>query len=284
MNDPLMRLPDCQRRSQLGIAALLGLLLTGPAVYAQSPIASAHLYQESGLLSAPAPIVTLGAGMSWSPASAGPSSVWMCEGFAASSAEWLTAEVYLALKKGGYTVAARVFYANYWGATYSVGDWIEAGLDPLTISCEIYVADLYGSVSASDSAQLPARAPVDVRVSSEDYWYFSPGHYLKHRIYQVWDNYDLAWNYANFPVTESYTTGDNGCNISVATGSGFTDSDGRFPDDYGTDANAPPGIPACQSRPSCRTDTRQTVVVAGVSFSHDVIWRCGNVDISDYSR
>jgi hypothetical protein len=124
--------------------------------------------------------------------------------------------------------------------------------------------------------------PQDLRsVQPDSFAYSSPGDYLLTRIWQVWDNYGLPWTYSGFPVTESFTIGQNGCNIQLITRSASTNNEGRFQDMYGNfDGNH--AIPACaiQQYQQCQTATAQTIIVAGVSFSHDVTWGCFNVQIS----
>jgi hypothetical protein len=114
---------------------------------------------------------------------------------------------------------------------------------------------------------------------ADQYTYTGPGNYLRTRTWQVWDNYGLHWTYANMPVSESFSISQNGCNIQVATGSGFTQSDGTFPDKYGNhDGNST--IPACLTVPTCTTQTTQTITVAGTPFSHGVTYGCSDVQIS----
>jgi hypothetical protein len=176
------------------------------------------------------------------------------------------------LKVDNQPIAAGGFAANYWGAVYQVGEWVDATLAARTVTCEIYVADTYGSVYASDSAQVPPRIPQDLKsVPSDSFTYTAPGDYLRVRTWQVWDNYDLPWNYGNMPVNESYTIGSNGCNIQIATSTASTNSEGRFEDRYGNfDGNHT--IPACAipQHQQCITESTQTISVAGYPFSHGV--------------
>lgn len=81
------------------------------------------------------------------------------------------------------------------------------------------------------------------------------------------------------PVSETYSIGQNGCNIQVATDSGFTQPDGTFPDQYGNH-NGTSTIPACLTVPTCTTQTTQTITVAGTPFSHGVTYGCSDVQIS----
>jgi len=82
------------------------------------------------------------------------------------------------------------------------------------------------------------------------------------------------------PVTGSYTRGTNGCNISILTGPlVYTNSSGRFVDRYGN-TQAGQGIPACKVVPTCITYRTQKYIIADVSFSHAVTWRCDNVVVN----
>jgi hypothetical protein len=138
--------------------------------------------------------------------------------------------------------------------------------------------------SADSQSTIQPRVPKDLKKSEsvlDQYTYSSPGDYLRVRTWQVWDNYDLHWTYANFPVSERYDVppNTNGCNIQVATSSGFTQADGTFPDRYGNYDGSHP-IPACVPLPQCTTQTTQTITVAGVPFSHNVTFGCSDVQIS----
>jgi hypothetical protein len=95
----------------------------------------------------------------------------------------------------------------------------------------------------------------------------------------VWDNFGLEWNYANFPVTETYDIIQNGCNISISTRSATTNSQGRFADQYG-DPDGTYRILMCDQSPQCTTTTTQNITVAGVPFSHGVTWGCSDVQIT----
>lgn len=108
------------------------------------------------------------------------------------------------------------------------------------------------------------------------------GRYFYRRERQVRDNYDKAYAYAGVPVGEFYwiNPSANGCNIiHVETGATALRSDGTFRDDYTTYQ----GIPWCAVHPApanCSTSTWQTISVEGAwFFTHEVEWRCDNVDI-----
>jgi len=77
----------------------------GPAS-AQSPSASASLSQGQSF--------------------GGEATLWICEGFAASSEPWLTASAELRLKADNQVIQSTVYSANFWGSTYQVSDFIEA--------------------------------------------------------------------------------------------------------------------------------------------------------------
>lgn len=275
------RSPGKRAPFQLTIATASVAMFWSSPVAAQSPSASVSLWQAS---SSPAsvtqaqPSVLRKSLETQSEAEA----MWYCEGFAASSEPWLTADVHLRLKLDSTVLADAFYSANYWGATYTLSRVVAATTYPRTLYCEILVQDLNGSVSGSQSAQITPRSPQDLRsVPPDSFTYTSPGNYLKARIWQVWDNYGLEWTYSGFPVTESYSTSQNGCNITFATGSTTTNNQGRFEDKYGN-YDGSHTIPACAlpQYQQCQTLTTQTIVVAGVSFSHDVTWGCFDVQIS----
>lgn len=98
------------------------------------------------------------------------------------------------------------------------------------------------------------------------------------------DQYGQAWNFANMPVSESFAgiAGQNGCNISIATGSASTNSQGRFQDQYGNYTGQPNPIPACAPpyNLQCTSAFTQTISVAGFPFSHQVTYGCTDVQIS----
>jgi hypothetical protein len=129
------------------VGSLLFLFVDTTA--AQSPSASASLWQEFTLQSSSSP------------------SLWVCEGFAASSEPWLTAGAILELRLDGHPIAAQGFMANYWGATYQVSEWVQPSVHDRTISCDIYVSDLNGSTSASDSAHIPGQPGPYVVINSD---------------------------------------------------------------------------------------------------------------------
>lgn len=138
----------------------------------------------------------------------------------------------------------------------------------------------FAEFSSNSQTTIEPRKPQDLKsVPPDQYTYSSPGDFLRTRIWQVWDNYTLPWNYANFPVTESYDISQNGCNIQIATASAATNNQGRFQDQYGNFDGSHP-IPACVQAPQCTTQTTQTIIVAGVPFSHGVTYTCSDVQIS----
>lgn len=136
--------------------------------------------------------------------------------------------------------------------------------------------------SSGGSQTVEPRVPADLKKSAnvpDTYTFTGPGNYLRTRTWQVWDNYQLTWTYANMPVNESYTISQNGCNIQIATASAVTQPDGTFTDKYGNHDGSST-IPACISVPSCTTQSTQTITVAGTPFSHGVTWGCSDVQIS----
>jgi hypothetical protein len=175
-----------------------------------------------------------------------------------------------------YVNGSLVSWTSGWG--YSPAVHLEVGVEPgladKTVECHLYAA----GASAWASGTLLARSPADLTRAPDvdDTWtYWQLGAYHLYRIWQVWDNYELAWNYANFPVTESYSYGSNGCNLSVEIGGWYTNNQGRFNDTYGSTTP----IPACRVVPNCVTYTTQSISVAGKPFSHSVEWRCDRVTI-----
>jgi hypothetical protein len=135
--------------------------------------------------------------------------------------------------------------------------------------------------SGGSTQTVEPRVPADLKKAdvADDYTFNGLGDYLRVRTWQVWDNYQLHWTYANMPISENYSYGQNGCNITVAIASGYTQPNGTFPDRYGN-YNGTSTIPACQVVPSCTTQTTQTIYVAGTPFSHGVTWGCTDVQIS----
>lgn len=132
----------------------LVLCFAGSTAWAQSPLASVTLVEGSQ----PEPSSAQDAKLAAGPSAGEPatfSSVWGCDGFAASSEPWLTAEAQLMLKVNNQVVASQIFYANFWGAVYSVSAWVESSDEWRNVSCEIYVADLNGSTSAGDYGTIP---------------------------------------------------------------------------------------------------------------------------------
>ena len=117
-------------------------------------------------------------------------------------------------------------------------------------------------------------------VPPDTFTYTAPGDYLRTRIWQVYDNYQLPWTYANFPVTEAFNeAGPNSCGLTIQTGSTVTNGDGRFQDQYGDwDGNHP--ILQCRIDPTCTSPFTQTITVAGVPFSHGVTYGCSDVQIT----
>jgi hypothetical protein len=129
------------------------------------------------------------------------------------------------------------------------------------------------------------RVPSDLAsVPPDQYTYNGPGNYLRTRIWEVKDQYGQAWNYASMPVSESFAqiSGQNGCNITISTGSASTNSQGRFQDQYGNYSGQSNPIPACAPPYSlqCTSAFDQTISVAGFPFSHQVTYDCSDVAIS----
>lgn len=262
-------------RIQITIAVVsLAVLWTSP-VAAQNPSAGVSLWQDSGFqasASSQPQVETQSAA----------ETLWYCEGFAASSEPWLNADVHLRLKLDSTILADAYYSANYWGATYTLSRTVAAEPYARTISCEILVQDMNGSASGSQSAQITPRTPQDLRsVPPDSFTYRSPGDYLRTGIWEVWDSYGLPWTYSGFPVTESFATGHNGCNLTFGTDSASTNSQGRFQDRCGN-VTGNQTIPACAlpQYQQCQTESTQTIVVAGYSFSHNVTWGCFDVQIS----
>jgi len=136
------------------------------------------------------------------------------------------------------------------------------------------------SFSADSQTTIQPRQPQDLKsVPPDVFTYNGPGDYLRTRIWQVWDNYDLPWTYGNFPVTESYAINQNGCNIQIISSNAATNNQGRFQDRYGN-IDGSSVITACAQFPACTTQATQTITVAGVSFSHGVTYGCSDVQIA----
>jgi hypothetical protein len=133
-----------------------------------------------------------------------------------------------------------------------------------------------GGVFAWATRTIAAREPSALSRSADDFTYTSFGNYNRYIEYQIWDNYDLPWTYAGYPVTESYDKASDGCNLTIETGGGPTNGEGRFYDNYGTLGST---IPACAVVPQCETVTTQHISVAGHTFYNSVIWRCSGVDV-----
>lgn len=111
--------------------------------------------------------------------------------------------------------------------------------------------------------------------------YSAPGDYYVRREYTVTDNYGQRYGFANIPVAEDWHEEFDGCNIQVQEQplSGFLQSSGTFPDEYGNVPGIGGTIPACSdpAHSSCETGTWQTYHLESRSFTHYVLWRCSGV-------
>jgi hypothetical protein len=155
----------------------------------------------------------------------------------------------------------------------------EPGIYRYTI--DWWIEDYYLFQRQGQTTLVP-REPADLARAGEypdSFVYTGPGDYLLTRVWQVWDNYGLRWNYDNMPISEWFNIQTNGCNIQIATSDATTNAYGRFQDKYGNYDGQHP-IQYCQVNPNCVTGSRQTIQVAGVDFSHDVTWRCSSVNVA----
>lgn len=92
--------------------------------------------------------------------------------------------------------------------------------------------------------------------------YTAPGDYYLRREYAVTDNYGQRYGFANIPVTEEWHEQFDECNIRIVEQplSGFLQSSGTFPDEYGHVPGFGGTIPACSypEHSSCETGSWQT--------------------------
>lgn len=142
------------------------------------------------------------------------------------------------------------------------------------------VVDCYLSSSFGASQELhhtyPRRTPESVTNELDIFMYSGLGNYERLRWYAVDDNYGYRYGYSGTAVNESYTMGDNGCNLTIVSENGQLNSDAMFEDRYTTYGTP---IPACSVAPSCVSRSTQTYDIDSRRFSHPVTWSCTNVEV-----
>ena len=144
-----------------------------------------------------------------------------------------------------------------------------------TGTCTVGGAPGIATVSATKT--LVARRPVSLQTVTDTFSYTSPGHYNRHRVYQVNDNYQKPYGYNDTVVNETYSLFQtNGCGLQrPITGIGNLNNQARFQDDYYAN-----GIPMCSQNPSCTSRATQRLTIAGVQFNKSVTWSCTNVQVN----
>ena len=161
---------------------------------------------------------------------------------------------------------------------------VPATINTMNIFCRMLIT--YSGLGyvhhVNDSNQIPGLAPTDLQRApgvADTFTFNAPGDYLLSRVWQVYDRQG-PWTFANQSVTETVAAdpGANSCNLSFATGTATTNSQGRFTDKYGNTTGSQT-IPACVPLPSCSTSAWQTITVAGVDFSHVLQFTCQEVTI-----
>jgi hypothetical protein len=145
---------------------------------------------------------------------------------------------------------------------------------------ECRVVESWSGGESVSSGTVPRRAPEQILTSLDRFTYFGFGNYERYDVYDVIDNYRVAYGYSGTPVEEAFVVQSNGCNLRFITGQATLNNEGRFSDTYTTFGSP---IPACAVDPSCTTSTVQIVDIEGFySFSHAVTWKCDDVVVGPW--
>jgi hypothetical protein len=189
---------------------------------------------------------------------------------AASTSAGLSAEVTLPLngEYGNFTLVTNVSY---------------------TCSCM-----MNSVVTFSDGRTEQPKVPANVQQAGSDYFTrIASGNYLRRRTWQVLDQTSRALARGGMSVQENFTiqSGQNGCNLSVFTGSTSTNSQGRFCDKYGNPAISDSGcttsnnqartIAACGTNPQCTSRFSQKYTISSYQLApNTVTYGCLDVTIT----
>jgi hypothetical protein len=156
------------------------------------------------------------------------------------------------------------------GSTVATGYWTSVEAQDEEI---IGGGCITAEVPAQVQLHIYIRTPTSLSVVSDNY--ISPGsyNYNRERILQVLDQYGVPMQIAGMAVTESYSPNPpsgNCTSSTITTGSGATNSDGKFQDNYYLAGGPNP----------CSSSSTQTVRVNGRTVAtFSVTWHYSTVDI-----